>query len=194
MKFKLLTFIAVLAASAAALTAFNSCNAQEKKENIMPNDKKVLIAYYSLSGNTKDVAEAIRSKTGGAPFRIETVQSYPEEYRATTAQAKREINEGFRPELKGKIDNIAQYDIIFIGSPNWWGTIAPAVSSFLADYDLKGKTVIPFITHGGGGVQNTITDLTAQCNGCSVKQNGWVGYGSRTLGVSGWLEDMGFKK
>ena len=194
MKFKLLTFIAVLAASAAALTAFNSCNAQEKKENIMPNDKQVLIAYYSLSGNTKDVAEAIRSKTGGDIFRIETVQSYPEEYRATTAQAKREINEGFRPELKGKIDNIAQYDIIFIGSPNWWGTIAPAVSSFLADYDLKGKTVIPFITHGGGGVQNTITDLTAQCNGCSVKQNGWVGYGSRTLGVSGWLEDMGFKK
>ena len=194
MKFKLLTFIAVLAASAAALTAFNSCNAQEKKENIMPNDKKVLIAYYSLSGNTKDVAEAIRSKTGGNIFRIETVQSYPEEYRATTAQAKREINEGFRPELKGKIDYIAQYDIIFIGSPNWWGTIAPAVSSFLADYDLKGKTVIPFITHGGGGVQNTITDLTAQCNGCSVKQNGWVGYGSRTLGVSGWLEDMGFKK
>lgn len=194
MKFKLLTFIAVLAASAAALTAFNSCNAQEKKENIMPNDKKVLIAYYSLSGNTKDIAEAIRSKTGGDIFRIETVQSYPEEYRATTAQAKREINEGFHPELKGKIDNIAQYDIIFIGSPNWWGTIAPAVSSFLADYDLKGKTVIPFITHGGGGVQNTITDLTAQCNGCSVKQNGWVGYGSRTLGVSGWLEDMGFKK
>lgn len=78
----------------------------------MPNDKKVLIAYYSLSGNTKDVAEAIRSKTGGDIFRIETVQSYPEEYRATTAQAKREINEGFRPELKGKIDNIAQYDII----------------------------------------------------------------------------------
>ena len=194
MKFKLLTFIAVLAASAAALTAFNSCNAQEKKENIMPNDKKVLIAYFSLYGNAKDVAEAIRSKSGGNIFRIETVQSYPEEYRATTAQAKREINEGFRPELKGKIDNIAQYDIIFIGSPNWWGTIAPAVSSFLADYDLKGKTVIPFITHGGGGVQNTITDLTAQCNGCSVKQNGWVGYGSRTLGVSGWLEDMGFKK
>ncbi len=194
MKFKLLTFIAVLAASATALTAFNSCNAQEKEENTMPNDKKVLIAYYSLSGNTKDVAQAIRSKTGGDIFRIETVQSYPEEYRATTAQAKREINEGFRPELKGKIDNIAQYNIIFIGSPNWWGTIAPAVSSFLADYDLKGKTVIPFITHGGGGVQNTITDLTAQCNGCSVKQNGWVGYGSRTLGVSGWLEDMGFKK
>ena len=88
MKFKLFTFIAVLAASAAALTAFNSCNAQEKKENIMPNDKKVLIAYYSLSGNTKDVAEAIRSKTGGDIFRIETVQSYPEEYRATDGRCR----------------------------------------------------------------------------------------------------------
>ena len=139
MKFKLLTFIAVLAASAAALTAFNSCNAQEKKENIMPNDKKVLIAYYSLSGNTKDVAEAILSKTGGDIFRIETVQSYPEEYRATTAQAKREINEGFRPELKGKIDNIAQYDIIFIGYPNWAMDIPRPVASFLSNYNFEGK-------------------------------------------------------
>ncbi len=188
---KLLSFTALLT----AITTFiNPAIAAETKENTMPETKKILIAYYSLSGNTKDVAETIAEKTDGTLFRIETVQSYPEEYRATTEQAKKEINDGYRPELKDKVADITQYDVIFIGSPNWWGTITPAVSSFLASYNLKGKTVIPFITHGGGGVQNTVKDLTAQCTGCNVLTDNWVGYSSRTLGISGWLNGLGFKK
>lgn len=188
---KFLSFTAILA----ALTAFiNPAYAEEKKEMTIPENAKVLVAYYSWSGNTKEVAEAIAEKTNGTLFRIETVKAYPEEYRATTEQAKKEINDGYRPELKDKVADIAQYDVIFIGSPNWWGTIAPAVSTFLSSYDLKGKKVIPFITHGGGGVQNTVKDLTAQCTGCDVAENSWVGYSSRTLGISGWLEDLGFNK
>lgn len=155
---------------------------------------KILIAYYSLSGNTKEVAEAIQEKIGGTLFEIQTVQSYPEEYRATTAQAKKEINEGFRPELKTKVENMAQYDTVFIGSPNWWGTIAPAVSTFLESYDFNGKKVIPFITHGGGGIQNTVKDLTAQCKGCQVSDNPWTGYRSFKIGLKGWLKDLGFLK
>lgn len=179
----------------AAITAFiNPAFAEEKKENPVTENSKVLIAYYSWSGNTKEVAEAIAEKTGGTLFRIETVQSYPEEYRATTEQAKKEINDDYHPELKSKVSDINQYDTIFIGSPNWWGTIAPAVSTFLASYNLKGKKVIPFITHGGGGVQNTVKNLTAQCTGCNVVSDSWVGYGSRTLGVNGWLKDLGFNK
>lgn len=186
---KLLNFAAVLA----AITVFiNPALAEEKKDKNMSENQKVLIAYYSWSGNTKEVAEAIQEKTNGTLFRIETVQSYPEEYRATTEQAKKEINDGYRPALKDKVADIAQYDVIFIGSPNWWGTIAPAVSTFLSSYDLKGKKVIPFITHGGGGVQNTIKDLTAQCSGCNVADDGWVGYSSRTLGIGSWLKDQGF--
>ena len=174
----------------AIILTITSSNAETNKETNMTTNKKILIAYYSWSSNTKEVAEAIHKKIGGDIYRIETEQTYPEEYRATTAQAKREINEGFHPTLKGKVENISQYDIIFIGSPNWWGTIAPAVSSFLADNNLKGKTVIPFITHGGGGAQNTITDLTQQCKECIVNKNSWVGYGSRTIGISGWLEEL----
>lgn len=155
---------------------------------------KILIAYYSLSGNTKEVAEAIQKEIGGDLFEIQTVQSYPAEYQAITTQVKKEINEGYKPALKAKVDNIAQYDTVFIGSPNWWGTIAPAVSSFVTENDLNGKTVIPFITHGGGGVQNTVRDLTAQCAGCSVQQDGWVGYGSHTIGIGSWLKELGFKK
>lgn len=185
----------ILKTTLAALTAVTALSTPGIAEEATPvAAKKVLIAYYSWSGNTKEVAEAIHEKIGGDLFRIETVQSYPEEYRATTAQAKKEINDGFRPELKDKVADIEQYDVIFLGSPNWWGTIAPAVSSFLTSYKLEGKQVIPFITHGGGGVQNTIKDLTAQCKGCNVAEDGWVGYSSRTLGISGWLKDQGFTK
>lgn len=157
-------------------------------------NKKILIAYYSYSGNTKEVAEAIHEKIGGDLFEIKTEGSYPEEYRPMIVQAKKEIEDGYRPKLTTSVENISQYDIVFIGSPNWWGTITPQVSSFLDSYDLNGKTVVPFITHGGGGVQNTIKDMTAQCKGCQVKDGGWVGYNSRTFGISGWLKDLGFSK
>lgn len=169
-----------------------------KAEQVDFDNKKVLVAYFSYSGNTKEIAEAIHQKTGGDIFEIKTEGTYPAEYRPMTIQAKKEIKEGYRPKLTTQIDNIAQYDIIFLGSPNWWGTITPQVSSFLETYDLKGKIVIPFITHGGGGIQNTIKDMAAQCKNCRVIQEGWSGYGKykinlgKTLG--GWLEDMGMKK
>lgn len=162
-------------------------------ENTLAAKPKVLIAYYSWSGNTKEVAEAIQEKTGGELFEIQTTEAYPKEYKATTEQAKKEISEGFKPELKGKVPEMAGYDIVFVGSPVWWGTIAPAVSSFLAENNLQGKKIIPFITHGGGGVQNAIKDINAQCKDCEVEQNGWVGYGSRTFGIAGWLKDTGIK-
>ncbi len=184
---KILSFMLTLL----AIIGFSkSSPAQEAKQE----NGKILIAYYSVSGNTKEVAEKIQEYTGGDLFRIETVQVYPEKYKELTAQAKREINDNYRPKLKDKVANIQEYDTIFVGSPNWWGTIAPAVSSFLADYDLQGKKVIPFITHGSGGVQNTIKDLTEQCKGCNVVEEGWVGFRSRTFGVSGWLKDLGYKK
>lgn len=170
--------------------------AQTEKENktMRTENAKILVAYYSYSGNTKEVAKAIHEKVGGDLFEIKTEGSYPEEYRPMTVQAKKEIESGYRPKLTSQIADIAQYDIIFLGSPNWWGTITPQVSSFLENHDLSGKNVIPFITHGGGGVQNTVKDMTAQCKGCRISENGWVGYGSRTMGISGWLEDLGFKK
>jgi len=170
--------------------------AQNKVEEKVENsaDAKILIAYYSYSGNTKEVAEAIQEEIGGDLFEIKTEGSYPEEYRPMTQQAKKEIADGYRPKLTTQVADISQYDVVFVGSPNWWGTITPQVSSFLESYDLAGKTVIPFITHGGGGVQNTIKDMTLQCKDCKVNQDGWVGYSSRTFGISGWLKDLGLKK
>lgn len=189
---KMLLLSAVVC-SALAFGAYK-VHAQNKEENKTVENPKILIAYYSYSGNTKKVAEAIQKEIGGDLFEIKTEGSYPEEYRPMTVQAKKEIEEGYRPKLTTQVDNIAQYDTVFIGSPNWWGTITPQVSSFIETYDLNGKNVIPFITHGGGGVQNTVADLTTQCKGCLVKDDAWVGYGSRTFGISGWLKGLGFNK
>lgn len=164
--------------------------AQEGNEMGNVSQRKILIAYYSYSGNTAEVAKAIQAKTGGDLFEIKSDHAYPAEYRPMTEQAKKEIADGFRPKLTTKVGNIAQYDIVFLGSPNWWGTITPQVSSFLESYDLNGKTVVPFITHGGGGVQNTIRDMTAQCKGCRVEQNGWAGYGRRMSGIQDWVDGL----
>lgn len=122
--------------------------------------KKILIAYYSLhNGNTRIIAEQIRNNVGGDLFRIETVQSYPAEYRAVTEQAKKEIDSDFRPKLRTTIKDIDKYDIIYIGSPNWWGTITPAVFTFLESYNFSGKIIIPFITHEGSRMGNSIADI-----------------------------------
>ena len=125
-------------------------------------------------------------------FEIKTEGRYPENYNAMVQQAKEEIANNYRPALTTKLDNLAQYDVVFIGTPNWWSTITPQLSSFLETYDLNGKTVVPFITHGGGGIQNTVSDLTAQCKGCKVSDAPWVGYNDRTMGIADWLKGLGF--
>ena len=187
------TILKSVAILAAVLLMGQAAFAQAEKEQSMAG-KKILVAYYSYSGNTQEVAEAIHEALGGDLFEIKTTGSYPESYRPMTEQAKKEIEAGYRPELTTRVENMAQYDVVFLGSPNWWGTITPQVSSFLEAYDLSGKTVIPFITHGGGGVQRTITDMTRQCTGCQVMSDGWTGYGSQTAGLTDWLKEIGFEK
>ena len=188
-----LMLLGTVVLSVLAFTGYKTvAQMREENKNMNTESAKVLVAYYSYSGNTKEVAEAIHEKVGGDIFEIKTEGTYPDEYRPMTVQAKKEIEDGWRPKLTTSVADISKYDVVFLGSPNWWGTITPQVSSFLENYDLSGKTVIPFITHGGGGVQNTVRDMTAQCKGCNVNQEAWVGYGSRTFGVAGWLEDMGF--
>ncbi len=179
----------LLALAAGVFSARNTL-AQINEGIKQMENKKILVAYYSYSGNTKEVAEAIHQKVGGDIFEIRTEGTYPDEYRPMTEQAKKEIEEGFRPKLTTEVADISQYDIVFLGSPNWWGTITPQVSSFIASCNMTGKTVVPFITHGGGGVQETISDMTKQCKGCKVEQNGWVGYGRGTGGLDDWLAQI----
>ena len=122
-------------------------------------DKKVLTAYFSYEGHTRKIAEKICRITGGDLFEIRPAQAYCTDYNKTERQARQEVKNGFRPVLAQKPQDMTQYDIVFVGTPNWFNKVAPAVASFLAGNDFSGKTVVPFCTHGGNGVSRVVTDL-----------------------------------
>lgn len=131
-------------------------------------DKKILIAYFSWGGNTKFIAEKIQSKTGGDMFRIETAVPYPEDYNeAAYGVAKKQHEEGTKPELKDNGD-VSSYDIIFVGTPAWWYEMTPAVKTFLSENHFEGKTIVPFITHGGGGKYTIAEDMGKLAKGSKV--------------------------
>lgn len=113
--------------------------------------KNMLIAYYTHSANTYALATLIERETGGALCELLPEKPYPRDYQTVVEQAKKEITAGFRPALKTIVENIKAYDTIFVGTPNWWNTIAPPLATFLDNYDLSEKTIVPFCTHGGGG-------------------------------------------
>ncbi len=133
-----------------------------------PAGRRILIAYYSRTGSTRDVANQIRARVGGDLFELKTTHSYPAAYRATTEQAKREQEEGFRPVLATRVADMNAYDTVFIGFPNWWGTLPMAFFSFLEQYPLAGKTVIPFCTHEGSGFGRSLEDIRARCGNARI--------------------------
>ena len=139
--------------------------------------EKTLIIYYSWSGNTKTVAGMIQEKTGAQLFEIIPELAYPVHYNACTEQAKKEIQSGFMPELKAVPGNLDNYDTIFVGSPNWWSTMAPPVFTFINRADLSGKTVVPFFSHGGGGKGHYVDDIKTLCKN-SVVLDGLFLYGN----------------
>ena len=149
---------------------------------------KILIGYYSHSGNTEEIAKQIGELVGGDIFRIVPVERYPRNYQEVLKVSKVEIVNGVKPPLEDRVDGMEQYDTIFIGSPNWYGTIAPPVATFLSEYNLSGKKVIPFITHAGGGVSNCITDIKKMSPGATFLE-GFVISGSRASTADQKLQD-----
>jgi flavodoxin len=116
------------------------------KSQRVPPEKNTLIVYLSRTNNTKVIAEIIHQKVGGTLVALELETPYPDDYRATVQQVVRENETGYLPPLKTKIDRIEQYDFLFLGFPTWGMQLPPPVKSFLHQYSLKGKTVIPFNT------------------------------------------------
>lgn len=161
-------------------------------------EKKILIVYYSLrNGNTRIIAEQIRKNVGGDLFRIETVNAYPPVYNDVTAQAKKELESGYRPPLKANVQNLDQYDVIYLGSPNWWNTIAPVVMTFLESHNFEGKTIIPFITHGGSRLGASVTDIKKLAPKANVLKGLPIREGSVNNAepdVQRWLKDLGMIK
>lgn len=117
----------------------------------------------NLIGNCAIVAGYIHEAVGGELFQIITEQRYPSTYRDTIDLAAIELDDGARPVLSSAIENMAQYDVIFLVYPNWWGSLPMALYTFLEAYDLSGKTVIPLCTHEGSGLGGTVSELAALC-------------------------------
>lgn len=136
-----------------ALILLSSCSkAQETEKSESLKDKKVLVVYLSRTKNTKTIAEIIQKNAGGDLVELELQNPYPENYKAIVDQVSKENESGFLPPLKTKIENIEKYDVVFIGFPTWGMKLPPPMKSFLKQYNLKGKTIIPFNTNAGYGI------------------------------------------
>jgi len=160
-------------------------------------ETRKLIVYFSLTGNTSFIMEHIQTLTGAGVFELIPVNPYSEDFRVTLERVRHERESGYFPQLAGKINNLADYNVIFIGSPNWFGTLARPVLSFIKSHDLSGKIIVPFITFGTGGFQNTITDLRALLPDATILEE--FGVFDRRLenslpAVSQWLGRIGVLK
>ncbi len=156
-----------------------------------------LVVYFSWSGNTRGIARLLHQKVGGELVELELVKPYSRDYNTCLEQAKQDQQTGARPELKTHITDMARYDVIFLGYPNWWGTMPVPVASFLEQYDFSGKTIVPFVSSGGSGLGRSVTDITRLCpsvtiaEGLAVRSNGGA---SLSSDMDAWLKKIGMKQ
>lgn len=159
----------------------------------METENKSIVIHYSCTGNTEAMAKHIQELTGADMFKVETIKAYPESYHETTEVAKMEKSNNARPEIKGIIDNINQYNTVFIGFPIWWGTFPMAIATFLESYELESKIIVPFCSHGGGGVEQGFKDIQ-KLTPKSIHKDGLSLYGSRISSthseIGKWLRDI----
>ena len=155
----------------------------------------VLIVYFSQTGNTETVANIIHDNVGGDIVKLETTEAYPSDYDELVDYAHQEQQKDARPELSTVIENIEQYDTIFLGYPNWWGDMPMAIYTFLDTYDLSGKTIAPFITHGGSGLSGTPENIQEEELNASVTEGLAIDgdeASDSSEDVVEWLNSLGF--
>lgn len=157
---------------------------------------KVLIIYFSHSGNTRRLAGFIHERTGGDMVELKTVVPYPEDYDAVVDQAKQEQQADARPQISTTLPDLAAYDTVFIGFPNWWGTLPMPFFTLLEKYPLGAKNVVPFCTHEGSRFGRSESDLKKLCPQARLLK-GFEVRGSRVSGaaddVDAWLTGLGLK-
>lgn len=140
---------------------------------------KILIAYFSRTGenygvgtitkgNTEIVAECIQQKVGGELFHVEPAAAYPNNYDECVALAKKEKNANARPKVAKTLSSIQEYDVIFLGFPNWWSDMPMPMYTFIEQFDFNGKIVVPFCTHEGIGLGSIPQKIAGTCKGAAV--------------------------
>lgn len=173
---KILGIITVLA----ALLPFTACSQTPTEKESNMEVEKTLVVFFSRAGenysvgniekgNTHIIAEMVAEETGGVLFQIEPVKAYPENYKECTEVAKEEADSNARPAIKGDVA-IEDYDVIYIGYPNWWGDMPMPVYTFIEKHDWHGKSVVPFCTHEGSGLSDTENKLKTTCIGATVRK------------------------
>ena len=161
-----------------------------------PASGKMLIAYFSWSGNTQGVAQEIQRQTGADIFEIVPIPAYSDDYNTVLMEAQRDQHDQARPAIANLPESIDEYDVILLGYPNWWASIPMPIATFLESYDFSEKTILPFCSHGGGRLGQSLTAIAklapqaVVAPGLSVHYSG----GSSLPGdVRNWLESQGIQ-
>lgn len=191
-------------------------NSMQSSQQMTGNEEtaggKTLIAYFSLIdivpegadasahatpsiGNTESAAMEIQRQVGGDLFAIKTVQTYPVSHREASAIAEEEMRSDARPELSTHLDNMDEYDTVYIGYPIWWYIEPMAIRTFLEEYDFSGKTIIPFCTTLGAGVDESVENIASLADGATVLEGVTLRTGreDHSEDISEWLSDIGMK-
>lgn len=170
---------------------------------------KILVAYFSLAGeqydvgkikegNTSIIAHMIADETKANLFEIKPVTPYPTTHSKLLDISRKEMADNARPEISGTVENMDEYDTIFIGYPNWWGDMPMIVYNFLESYDFSNKTIVPFCTHGGSGLsdtENTIAEITKATMAEGFEISGSTAQNDRDTArkeVTRWLKEGNF--
>lgn len=161
------------------------------------SDGKVLIVYYSWSGNTKRIAEEIQKQTGADVFEIIPEKQYTKDYDAVVKLAKEEKNNNVRPAISGKIDHLENYDVVFVGFPNWWSDMPMVLYTFFDAYDLSGKKIVPFCTSGGGEFASSLNSIKSLEPNADILEGLHISgsaAGNPQGAVANWLNELCFAK
>lgn len=180
----------------------DAAEAEEKVETMEGSteekgESSILVAYFSWSGNTQQMAEIIAQETGADLFEIATVTPYTDDYNTLLDIAQQEQGEDARPELNAQVENWDSYDTIFVGYPNWWSDAPMAVYTFLESYDFTGKTLIPFNTSASGGFGRSLIGIEESAAGATLLEGLDLTEGE--LGdvenrVTTWLDSLGLNR
>ncbi|ULQ60432.1 flavodoxin [Brucepastera parasyntrophica] len=172
------------------LTGISGLFAQER-------DPRILVAYFSWSGNSRLIAAEIHRRVGGDLVEIEMVTPYSRTYNTCLDQSLRDLRAGIHPSLKTLETDVAGYDVVFLGYPTWWATIPMPVATFLESCDFTGKIIAPFNSHGGGRLGQTVSAIAKLCPSVKITQALSIHYGGgRTLGsdIDAWLTEIGMAR
>lgn len=193
-----------------------SSDVEQSEGRVEHDSQTVLVAYFSWAdnavvegevdavsspsvtkpGNVEQLALWVQERTGGELFSIRVTEPYPSDWDECLKRANEEKADGARPELAQSVENMEDYDVIFLGYPNWWYSCPTAILSFLEEYDLSGKQIYLFCSHGTGGLASSVEDIRAAIPNSSISEHVFDVYeedaASSKQDIETWLEELGY--